>query len=58
KCVSWAPQLKVLKHPSVGSFLTHCGWNSLLEVIGWPFLYEQPLNCALAVEHWKIGSRL
>ncbi|EFJ07557.1 hypothetical protein SELMODRAFT_429729 [Selaginella moellendorffii] len=27
-------------------------------VIGWPFLYDQPLNCALAVEHWKIGSRL
>ncbi|XP_024517922.1 linamarin synthase 1 isoform X2 [Selaginella moellendorffii] len=65
KFVSWAPQLKVLKHPSVGAFLTHCGWNSVLEtivagvpVIGWPFLYEQPLNCALAVEHWKIGSRL
>ncbi|XP_024541988.1 linamarin synthase 1 isoform X3 [Selaginella moellendorffii] len=65
KFVSWAPQLKVLKHPSVGAFLTHCGWNSLLEtivagvpVLGWPFLYEQPLNCALAVEHWKIGSCL
>ncbi|EFJ16367.1 hypothetical protein SELMODRAFT_421853 [Selaginella moellendorffii] len=61
KFVSWAPQLKVLKHPSVGAFLTHCGWNSLLEtivagvsVLGWPFLDEQPLNCVLAVEHWKI----
>ncbi|XP_024517919.1 UDP-glycosyltransferase 74D1 isoform X3 [Selaginella moellendorffii] len=65
KFVSWAPQLKVLKHRSVGAFLTHCGWNSVLEtivagvpVLGWPFLFDQPLNCALAVEHWKIGSRL
>ncbi|EFJ10759.1 hypothetical protein SELMODRAFT_427031 [Selaginella moellendorffii] len=29
-----------------------------VSVIRWPFLYEQPLNCVLAVEHWKIGSRL
>eukprot|EP00249_Psilotum_nudum_P006185 c19517_g1_i1 orf=206-1630(+) len=64
--VSWAPQLQVLSHPSVGGFLTHGGWNSITEnlstggvpMLCWPRGAEQRLNCRLLVDEWKIGMEL
>ncbi|EFJ07309.1 hypothetical protein SELMODRAFT_22868, partial [Selaginella moellendorffii] len=60
--VTWAPQMKVLQHSSVAAFLTHCGWNSLMEaivsgvpVLGWPCFAEQKLNCLFAVDPWQVG---
>ncbi|KAL8544133.1 hypothetical protein ACS0TY_004601 [Phlomoides rotata] len=54
---SWAPQVAVLSHESVGGFVTHCGWNSVLEsvcagvpMVAWPLYAEQHMNRDVMVE--------
>ncbi|KAG0469563.1 hypothetical protein HPP92_016263 [Vanilla planifolia] len=54
---SWAPQVEVLEHEAVGGFVTHCGWNSVLEsifagvaMIAWPMYAEQRMNKVFLVE--------
>ncbi|XP_059651628.1 hydroquinone glucosyltransferase-like [Cornus florida] len=61
---SWAPQLEVLSHDSIGGFLTHCGWNSILEsivhgvpLIAWPLYAEQQMNAVLLTEDLKVALR-
>lgn len=63
--VPWCDQLAVLSNPAVRGFLTHCGWNSILEsvwcgvpMICYPILYDQPTNRKLVVDDWKIGINL
>ncbi|CAA3021000.1 beta-D-glucosyl crocetin beta-1,6-glucosyltransferase-like [Olea europaea subsp. europaea] len=54
----WAPQAKILAHQSMGGFVGHCGWSSIVEsiyfgvpVIAMPLKLDQPLNASLMVEH-------
>ncbi|XP_057452123.1 UDP-glycosyltransferase 72D1-like, partial [Lotus japonicus] len=61
----WAPQLDILKHPSVGGFVSHCGWNSVMEsvscgvpIVGWPLYAEQRMNAAMLAEEIGIAVRL
>ncbi|KAH0647154.1 hypothetical protein KY285_032402 [Solanum tuberosum] len=62
--VSWCPQLQVLEHESIGCFLTHCGWNSILEAISlgvpmvtMPQWTDQPTNAKLVKDVWEMGVR-
>ncbi|KAI7731166.1 hypothetical protein M8C21_006574, partial [Ambrosia artemisiifolia] len=61
----WVNQKEILEHDSVKGFMSHCGWNSVLEsicaavpIIAWPLAAEQPLNAKFVVEEMKIGVRV
>ncbi|KAL7147411.1 hypothetical protein ABFS83_06G105400 [Erythranthe nasuta] len=62
---SYAPQMEVLSHESVGGLVTHCGQCSLLEavsfgvpMIGWPLYAEQRMNRVFMVEEMKVALPL
>ncbi|XP_031099696.1 beta-D-glucosyl crocetin beta-1,6-glucosyltransferase-like [Ipomoea triloba] len=53
----WAPQVEILGHSSLGGFLTHCGWNSVMEslnsrvpIIAMPMHSDQPVNARFLEE--------
>ncbi|GMJ07189.1 UDP-glucosyl transferase 78D2 [Hibiscus trionum] len=65
KIVPWAPQQKILEHPSVGVFVSHGGWNSVLEsIVGGvpmilrPFFGDQGLNARTVEAVWGFGVGL
>ncbi|KAK7405707.1 hypothetical protein VNO78_07315 [Psophocarpus tetragonolobus] len=63
--VTWCSQLKVLEHEAIGCFVTHCGWNSILEalslgvpMIAMPQWTDQTTNAKLIEDIWKVGLRV
>ncbi|GJR75535.1 UDP-glycosyltransferase 75C1-like protein [Tanacetum coccineum] len=62
--VGWCAQLKVLRHPAIRCFVTHCGWNSTLEslvvgvpVVACPQFSDQTTNAKMVEEVWGNGVR-
>ncbi|KAI5020635.1 hypothetical protein ZWY2020_045523 [Hordeum vulgare] len=62
---SWAPQVDVLRHRATGAFVTHCGWNSVLEAVaaGVPMLClpleaEQKMNKVCMTEDMGVAVEL
>ncbi|XP_058200956.1 crocetin glucosyltransferase, chloroplastic-like [Rhododendron vialii] len=63
--VPWCSQVEVLSHPSIGCFLSHCGWNSSMEslvsgvpVVAFPQWADQVTNAKLIEDAWKTGTRV
>ena len=60
--LGWCPQEEVLKHPAIGGFLSHCGWNSTIESISngvpmicCPFFNDQMLHRRFVSREWGCG---
>ncbi|XP_059638720.1 UDP-glycosyltransferase 89B2-like [Cornus florida] len=60
----WAPQVAILRHRAVGAFVTHCGWNSVMEglaagvvMLTWPMGTDQFTNAKLLVDQIGVAAR-
>ncbi|OIT22670.1 putative udp-glucose flavonoid 3-o-glucosyltransferase 3 [Nicotiana attenuata] len=65
KVIGWAPQVTVLSHPAVGGFVSHCGWNSILEsfcfgvpMATWPHYAEQQMNAFALVKELELAVEI
>ncbi|CAI8616023.1 unnamed protein product [Vicia faba] len=62
---NWAPQGAILSHDSTDGFVTHYGWNSVLQavrggvpMVAGPLYAEQSLNKVILVEEMKVALEL
>uniref|UniRef100_A0A0E0ANU3 Glycosyltransferase n=1 Tax=Oryza glumipatula TaxID=40148 RepID=A0A0E0ANU3_9ORYZ len=58
----WAPQLEILAHGATAAFMSHCGWNSVVEsmshgkpVLAWPMHSDQPWDAELVCKYLGAG---
>ncbi|CAA0395324.1 unnamed protein product [Arabidopsis thaliana] len=65
KVIGWALQVAVLEKPAIGGFVTHCGWNSMLEslwfgvpMVTWPLYAEQKVNAFEMVEELGLAVEI
>jgi len=65
RVIGWAPQTQILAHPATGGFVSHCGWNSILESIyfgvpiaTWPLFAEQQTNAFQLVCELKMAVEI
>ncbi|KAG9134301.1 hypothetical protein Leryth_020038 [Lithospermum erythrorhizon] len=61
----WVPQVLILRHRAMGAFLTHCGWNSVLEsivagvpMLAWPMSADQFSDATLLVGQLKVAIKV
>ncbi|OVA15704.1 UDP-glucuronosyl/UDP-glucosyltransferase [Macleaya cordata] len=61
----WVPQVSVLGHQAIGGFVSHCGWNSILEslwfgvpIVTWPLYAEQQVNAFEMVKELGLAVEL
>ncbi|KDP27198.1 hypothetical protein JCGZ_19897 [Jatropha curcas] len=59
---AWLKQEDILRHPAVGGFMSHCGWNSVTEavrhgvpILAWPQHGDQKINASI-VERIGLGN--
>ncbi|KAL3624650.1 hypothetical protein CASFOL_031318 [Castilleja foliolosa] len=65
RVVGWVSQLDALSHPAVGGFVSHCGWNSVLEsvwcgvpIATWPLHAEQQMNAFQLVKELGLAVEI
>ena len=61
----WVPQIEILGHKGIGAFVSHCGWNSILEslwfgvpIVTWPLFAEQQLNAFKLVKELGLAVEM
>ncbi|GAB2228393.1 hypothetical protein Droror1_Dr00010231 [Drosera rotundifolia] len=61
----WAPQAQVLAHNAIAGFVSHCGWNSIMEslwfgrpLVTWPMYAEQRANAFQLVKEMELAVEL